>query len=63
MCVRAYICMYVRMYLCMYVCVRMCVYVRMNVFFIYLLSFKHAPLHCVILHAVLAYSYLLFILL
>jgi len=38
---------------CMYISVYVC---------IFLFSFKHAPLHCVILHAMVALIYLLFIL-
>jgi len=45
-----------------YVCMCVCTYVYMYVCMCFLSSYKHAPLNCVILHAVLALIYLLFIL-
>jgi len=61
-------------YVCLYVCACMCVCVwryectvcyecmYVCMYFFYFISFKHAPLHCVILHAVVVYIYLFFIL-
>jgi hypothetical protein len=65
-CVCVYVCMYLCMYACKYVCTYLCTYVCMYVstyvstyvrmyvcmyFFIFIVK-EHAPLHWVILHAV-----------
>jgi len=53
-----YVGLYVCMYVCKYVCMYVCMYVSMCVFFF----IKHAPLHCVILHAMLPLISLFFVL-
>jgi len=71
-CVCMYVCcMYVRLYVYVCVClyyVCVCVYVRMYVkmcvcmYLLFYLFIKHAPLHCVILHAMLSLISVLFVL-